>query len=1291
MKNVYLKILASFFIAIIFLSIIVLSGYFIITNYRIFLKNLGLYVQDDCHYRNSKIVCSYINITDKKSFDFRLRNVQADLYLRNLFYEKKAVDLFIKQLNGSITLTKDKKGKGINLLVLDIISTYVDLYVDKGNVTVRGDREIRITGLNFYEKNFTFFIKNPASISLEEKTLILEKLEGQIKKADRIYLDRLELRDNKSYFDLGGFIHFNGDFFVKGKGVLKDFFFKGLSISEADLELNISKTGKDLSGVVDYKISRLMYDDLSVIDIKGDLKVIYADTFRLINTVFSKSLVYKDYGLKKISIRSDININKNGVHSKNKLQSEKLLLKDYEFYRIKSDFLLEKSKQKISLDGGLAVENITGSFYSEISDTKRKIAVQVHHLRLSDILKKIKVKDIDAYLSGTIEIDLLKKSVISSLDIKNAFAYGLEYDTGTFSSYTDLHVPITNLDLILNREDGYVYAAGSINGKNIDLETVFENLKLEKIGIIRKLGIKGAVYGRGSIHGKPENLTVTADGSVKDFFYKNIKIPALETSFLYSHKKKQISIKSNTPDKSISSGVFINFKPFSLDLSLQFKKARLDFTSAYLKSILPVLFKRAYPLKGTGEVKISVKKKNWSVYIDIPDVEALVVDAGDFVNVKVIGEISKNARNINAYIFRERFRFKGREIEDVSGSFSMINKKGMFQVKLTGLDIFDSFNLFMNGTFDVERNLISGDIFSSLTKGEIKSIQNLNFYGNFSNVSGVLFNEVYVGKKKFSENFVNYSYYFSPLPKIDISVNKLRFFINDKAKLEAETIDGVIYLPRENRSLNGNISIGRLKLSKNKVSVTYTQPFKIIIKGDTVFTKGVQFDGMISGVLDILSFEYKKQKLFLSMEGKIDKQLISEAIQLGSAAGFLNFYAKYDGTLGDPLKKLSLMLRSNNLKIKTPYTRDLVEFKEVKLDLYGGKLDIDLYGVTPSTLFGESFLSVKGESFIKYLKNSYKIDINMLPIRYSNIFVGNISSQLKISSEEKEETVIQSIKGSVYLGGRVRIDQSVIESFKKKEQKRILTAKEKVEQKQILKKVLLDLHLSTYSPVYLYGRWGNAYGEGRVNVTGALSSPVVNGEFSIIYGRINYMKNRYNIDYANISIIDNEAYINARLSTSVADTFIFINIYGSVKKPRIDFSSSPPKSRDEILSILLLKDTPAALENIPVFKTIGKIIYALIPFKDTEGKGLFNTGFEVLLNPQYSPTQGITASIYAKRPLTRRIYIALSKPLTETQEFQASGWYELGIKITERTSFQFRSFETGEGEFDINFSLPFDF
>lgn len=1291
MKNVYLKILASFFIAIIFLSIIVLTGYFIITNYRIFLKNLGIYVQDDCRYRNSKIICSYIDITDRKSFDFRLRNVEADLYLRNLFYEKKAIDLFIERLDGEISITGKKKRKGFNLLILDLISIYTDIHLEDGEITIKGNRDVKISGINFYEEDYRFFTKRPVSIDFEGKLVQVEKLEGKIKRADRIYIDRLKLREDKNYFDLEGFIHFNGDFFVKGKGVLRNFSFKDLSVRKMDLNLNISKVEGDISGVVDYKTSRLIYGDISASEIKGELKIIYTGIFRLINTFSSDDLVYKGYRFEDLSLLSDINLKREGLHSKNSFSSKRFVFKDYSFHDIRSDFLAEKKRDYISAEGDFHIENISGSFGSKISDKERKVDIYIKYAKLSDILKKADIKDIDADISGKIDIDLLKRSLETSIDIKNAYVYGLEYDTGTLNSFTDLNLSVTNLDIILNREDGYLYAGGSINGRDIDLETLFENLRLKDLKVIKKLEIKGDVYGRGSVYGSLDSLKVDINGKVRDFYYKNMHIPLLEASFSYSHRDKNIYIGADTPDRSIRSDISVNIKPFKLDIALNFKDADLRFTSDYLKGILPTLFERVYPLNGTGELKITADRKKWDIYMDLPDVEAFVVDAGDYVNTKVIGEISKKYRNISAYIFRKDFSLKGRKISDLSGSFSMINEKGMFQVKLTGLDILDSFNLFLNGTFDTGKNVISGDIFSSLTKGDLRSVQNLNFYGDFKKVSGVLFNEMYMREKKFSENFVSYSYHFSPLPKIDISADKIRFFINDRAGLRAESIKGEIYLPKGKKTLDGFLSVERLQLFRNKVPVTGTQPFKIRIKDDVVYTKSIKFDGMISGLIDILSYNYRTQKLYLSAEGRINKQLISEAIQLGSAAGFINFYAGYDGSIKDPIDQIILTLRSDNLKIKTPYTRDLIEFKEVKLDLSEGKLDIDLYGVTPSTLFGESFLSVKGESFIKYLKNSYKIDINMLPIKYSNIFVGNISSRLDITSQEKDKTVTQSIKGEVYLGGRVRIDQSVIDSFKKKEQKKILTAKEKVEQKQILKKVLLDLHISTYSPVYLYGRWGNAYGEGRVSVTGALSSPLVNGEFNIIYGRINYMKNRYNIDYANISIIDNEAYINARLSTSVADTFIFINIYGSVKKPRIDFSSSPPKSRDEILSILLLKDTPAALENIPVFKTIGKIIYALIPFKDTEGKGLFNTGFEVLLNPQYSPTQGITASIYAKRPLTRRIYIALSKPLTETQEFQASGWYELGIKITERTSFQFRSFETGEGEFDINFSLPFDF
>jgi len=154
---------------------------------------------------------------------------------------------------------------------------------------------------------------------------------------------------------------------------------------------------------------------------------------------------------------------------------------------------------------------------------------------------------------------------------------------------------------------------------------------------------------------------------------------------------------------------------------------------------------------------------------------------------------------------------------------------------------------------------------------------------------------------------------------------------------------------------------------------------------------------------------------------------------------------------------------------------------------------------------------------------------------------------------------------------------------------------------------------------------------------------------------------------------------------------VFIDLTGSLYNPRINFSSSPPKSKDEILSILLLRDTPSALENMPVFKTVGKLLYTFLPFKPSEERGLFNTGFEINILPQYSPTTGISASVYAKRSLTRRVFVALSKPLGQLEEEKSGGWYGIGLKIKERTSFQYKFFETGNQEFDIVFNFPFDF
>ncbi|WP_457623323.1 translocation/assembly module TamB domain-containing protein [Persephonella sp.] len=1293
MKNVYLKILASFFIGIIFLSLIIFSGYFLITNYKTFLKKAGIYVEEDCVFRDGNIFCEEVSVTDRKVFNFTVKNLRFSFFPENLLKKDTFIQIDIDDITGTITPKEEKKDKkqnsDFNIYIIELLSTYVDLTIKNGNVIVKNKDEISINQINFYKIRDKFYIKRPVNLKLKDNSFSLNELYGRIKIDDRIYLDRLLIINNKNFVEFSGFIQFNGNFFLRGEGHLPVLTLEGLNLKDLHSEINMSKIGSDITGVLDYKIKNISYKGSTFENINGELKIIKADFLRLINSVNIDKFSHSDLNIFNIKSSSDTNFINGAVNSSVVVNLEKSKIKRYEIPQISTEFSLTKKGEDLKLSGDFYLDRNYGDFDIFLSKDKKNININLNNVFIDSIFKILSINDIRGYGSGKINADLIKNKLVSTIKFKDLNIFGINYNEGKLDLTTDLKDIISRLNLTLDKTDGYLTVNGILTKEDLNLDLDFKNLNFGSVKFLEKIDLKGYGTGSGKVEGKYTDISVSIQSIVDKLSYRSLTIPKIKGKLFF--KNMTLSIDAETLDKKIFGDLSIHFKPFKFKMFLFSKGADLRFTDRFLTETVPVLFSRIKLHKGTGTVNIDIESNNWNVKFDIPDITVYLPDAGDTVNTKILGNISKEKKNISAYVFKKSFNFKGSNIEDITGSFNLSNSDGLFQLKVTGLENFDSFNLFLNGTFNLSEKTVNGDIFSSLTKDKIKSIQNLNFVGNFSKISGVLFNEAYINEEKISENFLNYTFNLSPVPKLNINSKKIKFFVNSKLEVFIKNLNGEIYLPQKNSNLNGFLMSDQIEIQKNKVTLTKTDPFKINITEKSIFTKSLTFKGILSGVFDIINYNIPERKLYVVSEGSIGKQIISEIIQLGSASGSINFFFKYDGNLIDPIEKIYLSLDSKNLRLKTPYTRDVIDFNKVEIELKEGVLTVDVQGSTPSNLFGESFVSFKGKSVIKTFKNLFDININMLPVKYSSIFVGNINSDINIKSKKEKNVLTQSIKGKIHLGGRVRIDQSVIENFQKKEKKKILTAKEKAEQEQILKKTFLDLTASTYSPVYLYGNWGNAYGEGRITITGALTEPEVNGEFNIIYGRINYMKNKYNIDYANINIIDNEPYINARLSTSVADTFIFINIYGSVKKPRLDFSSSPPKSKDEILSILLLKDTPSALENIPVFKTLGRIIYALIPFKSSEEEGLFNTGFEVFLNPQYSPTQGITASIYAKRPITRRIYLALSKPLSETQEFQASGWYELGLKLTERTSIQIRSFETGESEFDINFSLPFDF
>ncbi|WP_457640809.1 translocation/assembly module TamB domain-containing protein [Persephonella sp.] len=1297
MKNIYLKILASFFIAIVFLSLLILSGYFLLINYKVFLKNFGIYVQDDCKFENSRILCGYIKVTDKKNFELNIKDLKAKIYLKNLTEEKKIIDLSIGNINGDIWITpsKNKSKKELDLYFLSLISIYLDIQIKNGQIRIHQDnKEVQIKNINFYEKENHFYIEKPVDLIYDTLSISVQNFSGKVQEADRIYIDELKITGNNIYFDTKGFYHFDGDFHVSGTGKLKNFKTEDIYIGELNLEINLSELDRKLSGSVNYTLSEGSFKNVDISQLNGNLRFNYADFLSGINNIHIKKTLYNNLKINNLQAISKIELKGNNIITNNTISLEQLFFKNIYLNNIKSNFSFKK-EDFYSVEGKVYLDKLNVEFSSKISKTEKFINISVPETHLSDVLSYIPQQknlkeNLKLRLKGKINVDLIENKINSSFDLRKINIYGLIYEKGKISANTDINSLISDLNITLSKENGYLHIGGVLKKDSLDTDLYFENLDLNQLVFTNQIDIKGLVSGSGKLSGRLHNLTASINGNITAFAYKNLQIKKL--NFNFSYKQKEINITAYTPDKHIHSDLLIAFDPFKTKININTEEGDLQITKDFLRDTLPVIFDRITPLKGSGNIRIVIEKNRWDINIDLPYVKVYIDPAEDYVYSKILGNISNRGTNLSVYFFKKGFNLKGKIIKDISGNVGIINEKGSFQLKITGLQPLTSFNLFLNGTFNTKEKKISGDIFSSLEKNQFRSVQNLNFYGSFTDISGVLFNEIYIKDKKLSENFINYSIDFRNNLKLKIFTKNLKIFITEKSDIVFENIKGIITIPQGDfQKTGGYISSNGLKIFKNKIVLTETEPFQIKIKDMNIYTKNVNFDGVISGNIDILSYDLNSQKLFLSSSGKIKKQLISEIIQFGSAMGSIDFYIGYNGNLENPLRKITVSLLSQDLRLKTPYTRDIISYKKLKAEIIDGKLDLDLHGATPSTLFGESFISIKGKSFIETFRNKYEIKMNMLPIKYSNIYVGNVNSNLKISSEQKEKVLIQIIDGEISLTGRVRLDQTVIQSIQGKKEKKTVFNRKKTLEKTILKKVLLNISASTYSPVYIYGNWGNAYGEGRINITGYLSSPTVNGELNIIYGKINYMKNRYNIDYANINVINNEAYINARLSTSVAETFIFINIYGSVKKPRIDFSSSPPKSRDEILSILLLKDTPAALENIPLIKTLGKIIYAVIPFKETEEKGLFNTGFEVLLNPQYSPSQGITASIYAKRPLTRRIYIALSKPLNEAEEFQTSGWYELGIKITERTSIQLRSFETGERELNINFSLPFDF
>ncbi len=1278
MKNFLKKSILPFLIAILFLATIVtfISSAFVY--HKIILKSLGIYIQDNCHLESlGKLKCDFIEVSNRKNFFFNIRDFYLDISLR----KEKPVYIYAENIDGLVIPEKEKKKRkksNINLKPLFYVLKLSNIQIKNFNLEIKQKKPFLIKHLSLDTTNHSIKTFRPFFINIGKNQIKIEKIYGK-------YTDTLLTLENAKVLYKNGILTTKGFIDIKENIELNGkLFFPELknTFTIKDLKGNFSFKGnlnEKIKGNITYKISKIQNKNVSVENSYGFLRLTYKDYLHGKNELFIGSVLAKKIKIRSVNLKTHFFI-KNRISADNTLIVKELNINKYSLKYLSSVFNIEK-KETTQIAGKVFYKDIYTDFELVFSKNPY-LSIDIPEYSLNHVLKTFafdkKIKDIDFLFSGSYFLNLKKLTGKANISLKKILFYGLSFPKGNIVLNQNIKENLLSFKGTLKNNNSLIDINGTLKKLNLKSTFSFKDIEISNLIYAKKYDFSGIFSGKGKIYGKLPDIVVKIDGSTNYIRYKNLVLNNLQYSFFY--RKKHIDINVKDFLSSINTDINISFSPLNIRIKTALKNADLKPAYPLLISLSPNVFNQIRPEVVTGKVNVDIKNKKYKISFDIKKGDIFIIPANDYITVITVGKISPNLREIKASFIKNNFHFQDKfTLNEIKGLFYLKNNEGNISLEVKGIDKLDYLDAFGAVSFNLKRKSVDGDIFSTFRYKDYKTVLNTNITGSFQKIKGIMFTEVYFKKEKFTENFLNYTLDTTKkFPIFSFKTDTLNFFIKNIEFL-AKKSKGEILLKKNPQ---GKVEINYILVKQNNIEIFKTKPIKVILKNSKIIMENLEFSGDIEGRVKTFSYNIPDTYLILESQGKIKHQLLSQFILFGSIDGYLNYKIKSKGKLTNLIKSTYIKAYSNNLKLRSSYLRGFTKFSKFTALLKNGVLDVEIFGKSSSSISGESNISIKGSLNIDSLKNSFFLKGKLIPVRYPGIFEGNINTDIKTYSTKKKE---QIIKGKIDLTGRVRIEKDLANQFSKKS----LETPNQKENKN-LEKIKLDLNIKTFTPVYLYGSLGNAYAELDLTVKGTAKKPIVNGSINIIYGKIKFMKIKYNIDYAKIKIINNEAYISARVSTVITNTFIYININGNLKNPNLSFSSVPPKSKSEILSILLLKDTPSTLESLPLFSTLGKVIYAFLPFGSEEDEGLFNTGFTISITPSYDPLYGITASIYARKNLSRRFYIAISKPIREVEGLNIFGWYEIGAHLTEKTSLFFRWYENNTEEAQIMFSLPFD-
>jgi translocation and assembly module TamB len=131
-------------------------------------------------------------------------------------------------------------------------------------------------------------------------------------------------------------------------------------------------------------------------------------------------------------------------------------------------------------------------------------------------------------------------------------------------------------------------------------------------------------------------------------------------------------------------------------------------------------------------------------------------------------------------------------------------------------------------------------------------------------------------------------------------------------------------------------------------------------------------------------------------------------------------------------------------------------------------------------------------------------------------------------------------------------------------------------------RVRLDINAVADRTIRLKNNLVDAWASGEFKIAGDTSKVIILGSFDVYEGYVEFYGTRYDLKRVLVDFQDPRRInprLDARAETKKGNYYVTVTVSGSFEKPEVDFSSDPPLSRTDIVSLLSFGVTTQSLAS----------------------------------------------------------------------------------------------------------------